>query len=170
MSEYRLNVGACYYPAKGEVDLWWWGDESEACLEGIKVTPSQGERIAKTVPPCVQMPAITGNLPDELRPCVEDVPVDEALATMVHVMQVGWKPFFNGQRISDCIASVKRLARLGAAIEAMPKGWTLEREDWTNNGWNCHSGHIETVLQPTAQEALDDMAIIIKSRSRARTP
>ena len=64
--------------------------------------------------------------------------------------------------VRNDIDELLRLARLGAAVEAMPKGWVLEREDWSEHAWSGHTGSLETTLQSTPQEVLDDIQRLLK--------
>jgi len=48
------TISACYFPGKGEAELTWEDDETgERCDLTVKVTPEQGEQLAKVVPACV---------------------------------------------------------------------------------------------------------------------
>ena len=69
----------------------------------------------------------SSNPEQEISPLDTNVPLDDALRTVKHLTVVGRKPFFNAQRISDCIATVEKLARLGAAVQAMPEDYALVR-------------------------------------------
>lgn len=50
-----LEVTACYYPYKGEADITFEDKQyNKRCyLEGIKLTPEQGQSLAETVLACV---------------------------------------------------------------------------------------------------------------------
>ena len=77
MSEATHEITACYFPRAGEVELTWRDLQTgeEASLE-TKVTPKQGEAIARTVMACVYSqatataPARSESTADKLRALV----------------------------------------------------------------------------------------------------
>lgn len=61
----------------------------------------------------------------------------------------------NNKREQEALNELVRLAKVGAAVEAMPPGCCLEREGWSEQAWNVHNGTKESSLCKTAQDALD---------------
>lgn len=101
----------------------------------------------------------SSNPTQEISAINSSVPVDQALGTVKHSTVVGTKPFFNGQRVADCLSTIECLARLGAAVEAMNEMDELQKLD--EGGWRLTEYGIYGMEFPvdhrglTAQEALD---------------